>query len=370
MDVKVITRHAPTNYGSLLQSMATVVVIEKLGYNCEIIDYQRPGENGLKAIIVGLKKKPKWNKNIIKRFLYVIIRYPDEKLGELKFSTMRKKYLKMTRPFITGDNLSELKADIFMTGSDQVWGLMFDCDYDSNYFLSFVPSDIPKIAYAASFGKTGFSDAIIAEYKEMLSKYNGITVRENKAVELLNEWNITNDGQVLDPTLLLDAEEWSKYIKKNIRGKYILVYEIHNNPLLDEYAKNFSKEFNLPLIRISAILHQIFRGGKFIYRPDIDKFLSYIKNCTYLITDSFHGTVFGLIFNKEIIEVMPNNSTGSRNNSLLQLTGLTNRIIKNETDYSVIKNEINYEQVNQIIKKEKVVSLRKMKKLLQKNCNS
>ena len=341
MDVKVITRHAPTNYGSLLQSMATVAVIEKLGCNCEIIDYQRPNESGLRAIKVGLKIKQEWNKNIIKRILYIIIRYPVERLGELKFAALREKYLKMTRPFITGDDLSVLSADVFMTGSDQVWGTMFDSEYDQNYFLVFAPNNVRKVAYSASFGKNQFSDSIVEIYKKLLSKYDGITVREDSAVNLLNKWNIPNYGQVLDPALLLDAQDWSKYIKKDIKGKFILIYEIHNNPLLDEYAKNFSKKVKLPLIRISAILRQVFRGGKFIYRPDIDDFLSYINSCEYLITDSFHGTVFGLVFNKEIIEVMPNNTTGGRNYSLLKLVGLTDRIVKNQIDFSAIENRIN-----------------------------
>lgn len=101
------------------------------------------------------------------------------------------------------------------------------------------------------------------------------------------------------------------------------------------YAKKFADSVGLPLYRISPSLHQITRGGKFIYLPDLGDFLSFIKNCTYFITDSFHGTVFALIFNKQFVEILPNNNTGSRNQSILQLTGLMDRIIIDFNDFSI-----------------------------------
>lgn len=364
MDIKVITRHAPSNYGSLLQSVATQTILERLGHRCEIIDYVREDEHGLKAVKTTLKKKPAWNHNILKKAAYIILRYPVEKLAESKFSKMRKRYLKLTRRCRTHNELKSLDADIFMTGSDQVWGPALNGNYDSAYFLTFV-TDKPKIAYAASFGKTDFPAPTVEKYKEMLSAYSGITVRENRAVALLNQWGIPNYGQVLDPTLLLDSKVWSAFSEKEFsEHNYILVYEIHNNPELDACAKNFSKYKKLPLIRVSAILHQFSRGGKFVYRPDVKVFLSYIKNCSYLITDSFHGTVFGIIFNKEIIEVMPNNSTGSRNYSLLQLTGLTDRIVKSADDFSPAGCKIDYGSVNAIIAREREKSLDKLQRLL------
>ncbi len=364
MDIKVITRHAPSNYGSLLQAIATQTVLERLGHRCEIIDYVRDDEHGLKAVRTTLKKKPEWNHNILKEAAYIILRYPVEKLAEAKFSKMRKRYLKLTQRFRIHDEMMSLDADIFMTGSDQVWGPTLNGSYDSAYFLTFVANK-PIVAYAASFGKADFPVPTVEKYRQMLSAYSGITVRENRAVALLNEWGVPNYGQVLDPTLLLDFKIWSDFAEKNFsKHDYILVYEIHNNPELDAYAKNFSKNKRLPLIRVSAILHQISRGGKFVYRPDVKMFLSYIKNCSYLITDSFHGTVFGIIFNKEIIEVMPNNSTGSRNYSLLQLTGLTGRIVKSADDFSPADNAIDYGAVNAIIARERKTSLDKLQKLL------
>ena len=252
-----------------------------------------------------------------------------------------------------------------MTGSDQVGAPLLDGKYDKAYFLDFTSPNSQKVAYAASFGKTQFSEKIIKDYKHLLSQYNAITVRESHAVKLLQDWNIECKGQVLDPTLLLDAQEWSKYITKEIKGKYVLIYEIHNNPLLDDYAKRFAKHVGLPLIRISPSLHQISRGGKMIFCPSLGTFLSYIKNAQYIITDSFHGTAFAINFNKEFIEILPNNKTGSRNQSLLQLTGLEDRIIVNYNDYSLADKQINYAMVNEIMKKERQCSMHILSLLLE-----
>lgn len=363
MDIKVITRHAPSNYGSLLQSIATITILERLGHTCEIIDYIRDDEHGLKAVTTSLNGKQGWNGNPLKKLAYIALRYPEEKTAEIKFSRMRKKYLKLTQRCRAHEDLRLLDADVFMTGSDQVWGPTLNGQYDEAYFLSFVTGK-PRTAYAASFGRTDFTPQILAEYKKLLSTYSDIAVRENSAVDLLTQMGISCAGQVLDPTLLLTGEEWSKRIKRNMEGKYVLVYQLHNNPVLTDYALRFARHTGLPLYRISPTFHQIRRGGKFIYLPDLDEFLSYIKNCTYFLTDSFHGTAFALNFNKQFIEILPNNKTGSRNQSILQLTGLTDRILTDFSDFSMADKVIEYTSVNNILAKERQKSIAILKSLL------
>lgn len=200
----------------------------------------------------------------------------------------------------------------------------------------------------------------------MLSKYDAITVRENSAVNILKSINVECYGQVLDPTLLFNGDEWSKLINNNIEEKYVLVYQLHNNPILNDYAINFSKKVNLPLFRISPNFHQFKRGGKFIYLPELDEFLSYIKNSTYFITDSFHGTAFAINFNRQFIEILPNNKTASRNQSILQLTGLQDRIITDYNDFSIANKLINYNKVNAILSKEREKSKKILSDLIYK----
>ena len=366
MNIKVITRHGPSNYGSLLQSIATLKVLERLGHNAEIIDYQRKDERGLKAVLANVNHKSGYS-NPLKKLLYIIIRFPMEWLAQVKFDKMRKTYLKMTERCSCESDLRKLSADVFMTGSDQVWGPVLTESYDAHYFLDFVDDATPKVAYAASFGKTVFNDEIESTFKRLLTRYNHITVREDSAKAILDKWDIACDGQVIDPTLLLNKDEWSKFIKQDRAQGYVLIYQIHNNPKVNEYAKALAKKKGLKLYRVSPSLHQITRGGKLIYLPDLGDFLSAIKYCTYLVTDSFHGTCFAINFNKQFVEVLPENGTSTRNQSLLKLVGLTNRIAYNVNDLDIADELIDYREVNAIIQEERIKSVEVLKVMLNIN---
>lgn len=363
MDIKVITRHAPSNYGSLLQSIATLDILASLGLDAEIIDYQRKDERGLKATLAQLKQKDAFSNNTIKKFLYVLVRFPMESLAMSRFDKMRVRYLRMSERISDISGLKRIKADVFMTGSDQVWGPLYNGMYDPAYFLSFVHSG-KKVAYAASFGKTLFSDEIVSEYRHWLKMYDGIAVREDSAVDLLNAWGIACNGQVLDPTLMLNGKQWAAKIRKEIKGSFILVYQIHNDTKLNNYAKELSHRIGLPLIRVSPHLHQAGRGGKFVWCPDVTDFLAYVKGCQCLVTDSFHGTCFAINFNRPFIEVLPNTNTGTRNQSVLKLTGLGNRIVRNFNDFYLFYEAIDYSMVNNIIEKERSKSLKILQSLL------
>lgn len=370
MNIKVITRHSPSNYGSLLQSIATIKTIEKCGHTCEIIDYQRPDERGLNGVLTQLKAKDGFG-NPLKKLAYIAIRYPIEKFAQVRFDRMRKKYLKMTSRCSSHVDLKKISADSFITGSDQVWGPMMNGRYDSAYFLQFVSPGSKKLAYAASFGKTKFDEQTISDYKSMLAGYDKIAVRENSAVELIEGWGLTNCvGQVLDPTLLLNKEEWKKLLVKGsdtdkYKGKkYILVYQIHNDPKLSDYAKRLASHTGMDLLRVNPMLHQKSRGGKFICCPELGEFLALIDNASCIVTDSFHGTCFAINFGKQFIEILPNNATGTRNQSILELTGLSNRILRDFNDYSLINQMIDYNEVHHILEVEREKSVDVMKSLL------
>lgn len=372
MNVKVITRHTPSNYGSLLQSIATIMVIKRLGYQCKIIDYQRSDERGLAGVLSQLKFKKEYG-NPVKKLVYMAVRYPIERYAQLKFDKMRTKYLDMTPRCSSHEDLTKLSADVFLTGSDQVWGPMMNGNYDSAYFLQFVSNTSKssrKLAYAASFGKTQFDEKTIGDYKRMLNCYDKIVVRESSAVSLLADWGLTNCfGQVLDPTLLLDKKEWKQLLvnerdsQKYAKKKYILVYQIHNDSKLSDYAKCLAKHTGLELLRVNPYFHQMSRGGIFICCPDLGEFLALIDNASCIVTDSFHGTCFAINFGKLFIEILPNNSTGTRNQSILELTGLSDRILNDFNDYSLFDETIDYSIVHEVLNKERKRSLKLMSEL-------
>lgn len=366
MKVAVITRHAVTNYGSLLQAMATQQVIEDLGHSCEIIDYIRKNEHYSCLEKTLVNNKVNWNNNVIKRLLYLSLRQPECIWAGKKFEKAQNKYLKTTKRYTTNEQLKKEKpiADVYVTGSDQVWGPMVDKSYDSAYCLSFTNKEDKKIAYAASFGHTEMTEERKNYYKKWLSKYKNIAVREDSAVEILQDLDI-KASQVLDPTLLLDSQYWSQYCTPIAEKKYILIYQLHNDKKLGEYAKKVAKAKKLPLIRISTSLHQISREGKFKWAPELGQFLSYIKNAECMITDSFHGTAFAINFNTPFIEVLPNNKTGTRNMSILRLTKFTDRILQNPNDISLAQKPMNFTYANKVMKEKREESIKILKSMLE-----
>ena len=370
MNIKVITRHSPSNYGSLLQSIATSRVLEELGHRVEIIDYQRDDERGMGIVRSQLRTKDRFS-NPIKKILYAIIRYPIEVYAQRRFDRMRRRFLPLSTRFNSYEKLSALKADMFITGSDQVWGPTMSGYYDPAYFLNFVDDETPKVAFAASFGKTVFTEETISEYKVLLERYNKITVREDTAVDLINSWGLNNCiGQVMDPTLLLRHEEWLSFFNidrvklERLKEDYILAYFIHGSPEHISYALQLSKRMGKRILCVNPFLHKAMKGARFCWCPDVSIFLTLILNASFMITDSFHGTCFAINMNKQFIELLPLNGTSTRNQSLLAFTGLENRVVKDYNDYEWADRVIDYNGVNEILQKGRNDTFAKLKSRL------
>lgn len=358
MKVAVITRHAIINYGSILQALATQEIVESLGHNCEIIDYVREDEHYSKTEETILKRKSDWCNNWLKKHFYLAVRQPGTMIAGKKFEKAQRDYLNLTRRYSSKSELRANKpqADVYMTGSDQVWGPVADGSYDSSYCLSFIDDADKKISFASSLGHTEMSEELMKYYVKWLSRYNQMAVREDSAVEMLYGLGFEAQ-QVLDPTLLIDSKGWEKYLEPIPEKRYVLVYQLHNNPKLNEYAKRAAKEMKLPLVRVSPTLHHFNRGGKFVWTPSLGQFLSYIKNAECIITDSFHGTAFAINFNTSFVEILPNNKTETRNMSILKLIHLTNRILVDKNDLELAKCKVDFSYANEILKEKRKQSI-------------
>lgn len=365
MKVAVITRHAVFNYGSLLQTIAMEASIEELGAECEIIDYQRNDEDYHKIADV-LVKKTKWNKNLALRLIYKAVQSPKFRMMGKHFEKLRKDVIKTTKIYHSLDELKQDKpaADIYMTGSDQVWGPIGDDTYDPAYFLDFTDLDDVCVSYAASFGGTSFTEEILSDFQKQLKKYDVLTVREKSAVILIKKLGIKNVTQVLDPTLLHDSSYWSKMIKDEMPENYILIYQLHNNARMLEYAYKLAEKTGLKLVTMSSTAqHLAHRGSIHVFMPSLSEWLGYIKNARFMITDSFHGTAFAINFNTQFVNVLPE-GTATRNQSILELTGLETRVVTDYQDFSLFEKKIDYDRVNSIIQEKREESVKAFKNML------
>lgn len=361
MKISVITLHTVNNYGSVLQTYATQTILENMGHSVEFVDYWRKDNTGKASIDKALesafmkKHKNLWGKNAITKKL---VRLPVRIILAKKRAPM-KKFLKerihlTPHPYYSFEEiLSDVpEADIYMTGSDQVWNSTWNKGIERPFFLEYAPQNKKRIAFAASIGKTSLDDWEIGVTKEMLSKYNKISMREESGVEILSEIGIQAE-QVIDPTLMLDAKQWEKISKPyKHNNPYLLIYQLNTNTKMDKYAIDLAKKQGWEIVRISYGYSGKQKTGKCLVCPSVETLLGCFSGAECILTDSFHATAFSLNFNKEFVSVLPERFS-TRIESILSLTGTEARILGDYSDLSIVDNKIDYDYVNRILEEER-----------------
>ena len=352
-EVAIITLHYSDNYGSVLQAYALQTYLEKnRTINVSIIDYiQKYDAVNYKFFRTELyRKRPQ-------AFLADLLYFGKNRKRKASFESFRKNYLHMTAEKY--DSVKQLESlnegiDGFICGSDQIWN--FDCTngLDPAYFLSFAAADKKKISYAASFGQTQFAIDDIDKVKKYLQTFDLISIREKSMQEVL-EREIERPVQVvLDPTLLLCREEYDKLCDENLRKRiekpYIFVYMLEENLELLKYAKRYAEQTALKLVYISNISKKgqlVLKKYKNAYGVDPGNFLTYIKYAECIITNSFHATVFSVLYEKKFCTFKTKHSF-PRMLDLLDNLKLNDRIFDDKFD---MNKDIDYKMANDHLEK-------------------
>lgn len=331
--IEIITFHKVYNYGAALQAYATVKFLEECGFEAEIIDYYANNLKGYGTIKSALREVANENHNIFIRLLYAFIKVPSYKRLKKRFDYFVENNLPITKPYYSGEELKKdlPVADAYCTGSDQVWNNYYTRIFEGAYFLEFVPEKYPCFSIASSFGKKEFNETDQKYIKDHLKKYEYISVREKTGIEILNKIGIKNASVMLDPTLLVSMKLWETFAADiEIKEPYILVYQLHGDSNAMNAAIEFGKRNKMKVIRIVTMYHQMRPGCKNIIVPDVNEWVAYFKNASYVFTDSFHGTVFSIIFKRKIGVTVPL-LAGNRITDLLEMIG-AEKIILNDMD--------------------------------------
>ena len=341
--IALLTMHQVKNYGSVLQTLATQTIFESYNYDVEVIDYRRNWETpwGYWFCI------PEKNiKDVLRQLMY----FPSKVIQYFVFRKFLRQYIKLTHKVYTcSDDFKKypVQADVFCTGSDQVWNSGWNHGVIEEYYLSFTDSP-NKIAYAASIGNIEIDNNEIEKIRPYLKKYKYITVREKSAVELINSMIEGEARLVLDPTLQLSRIDWEKLIdcRKRKEANYVLLIQLNRNHEFDDFAVEFAKRHNKKLLRLCLRVDQMILPGKPVIIPKVENYVNLIKYADFVLTDSFHAVSFSLNFNKQFLCVLPS-TYSTRLKSILDLTMLTSRIVDNYEVYDYM--QIDYEKVNPII---------------------
>lgn len=367
--IGIITFHKPINYGSILQAWALQKVFQNNGYYSEIIDYE-PQE--LKHLYETSIKDARGFKRIVKR-MFLFRRTVD--LQRKRFDDFKKNNLSISESqFYYDSDFSGISNayDILVSGSDQVWNTnIMDCD--PVFFLPF-PFAGKKIAYACSVNEGCANDRFKEDWlRKWLNQYSFISIRETSGVDKVDSFlkNTKKIYNTLDPTLLLDEHTYRSLMGDRIVDeKYIFLYNMWTKTEGLKAAKLISKKLGLPVYTLTNQMDLI-RISKYIIngiKVDLTHigpkdFLNFIYHAKFVLTDSFHGTAFSIIFNKQFLSLNSHVDKVTYKNderliSILSHESLKERFIKIEDIYGFdLSKQIDYKKVNQYIDSVKIQSL-------------
>lgn len=366
MKLAVVTLHRVYNYGSVLQAYATQKVLEKKGHEVQIVDYITPQRTKKKIFFQAPANEMKKG---IKLFAYRMAKIGSLLLKEKTFGSFIKKNLHLTKEYVTAEDLEKDPpiADIYITGSDQVWNSLYNEGIDRGFFLDFLPDESTRLAFVASFGKTQLDESEVNITKKYIQKYKGLSVREDAAKHILNKLGREDAIQLIDPTLQLTGDEWREIASKRlVKERYLILMLLYNEDNhATEYARKIADEKGLKLVKISWELKKPQLVDKLFTHRSPEDFLSLFANAEFVVTNSFHGLAFSINLHRQFV-VVPRNEFNSRIESLLTLTGLNNRMVKTEKEVEQCMNTIiNYIEVEEYLNQERTKANKFIEEMIQ-----
>lgn len=367
MKIGILTFSNGYNYGAILQCYALQQYLRNNNVDAEVVNFKKEKQYGSCNLL-----SPAYVLRKFYSFMYKI----DIKKKRQKFDDFFNENINFSpTKEINEENISDYvkKYDILIFGSDQIWN-MSEKIYDrSNVYFGDFDFCGKKVSYAASFGESiEIAQNNINFIKDKLEQFSAISVREKSGCDFLSNNNIKNTF-VVDPTLLLTKTEWELLCRssksKKIPSKYILYYSVNCRKYSWSVAKKLSKLTGLKVINLEE--HPKILGAGFIndYCEGPNEFLELIKNAEYIVTNSFHGTVFSILFQKKLVPVFDTNEgeviKEERKYSLLEMAGLLDIVTTNDNFKDVkVYNNINYKEVEKNIGH----LVNKSKKFLNENC--
>lgn len=368
--IGIVSCYFQHNYGSMLQALATQMALDKLNYENETVDISGFNHEIKKAKLLYFAKasltsdillsKLGMAKNVlIKKFSkneYVAM----SRIRAEKFDNFSKKWFRMSPQYTSkkelGNSCKESYSGV-LVGSDQLWlPGNIAADY---YTLNFVPETVNTIAYATSFGQSSLPKDSARKAALFLKKIRHIGVREESGQKLVKELAGRDVPVVCDPTLLFTGEEWLSIQKDEpiVEDKYILCYFLGNNPPHREFAKRLKKATGCKIVALTHLDEFVKSDEGYAdetpYNVDPADFLNLIRNATYVCTDSFHCSVFSMLYKKVFFTFRryarkTKSSTNSRLDTLFRLAGVSGRILEGTEDIQkCLSMEIDYDSVHQ-----------------------
>lgn len=328
-----------TNYGSALQSWALNYVIKKMGYFSKLVDYcpyilkDKDPLNPFKNM---------WDKDDESRLMCELT-MPAIKKNYKKFDGFYNAQFVKTKPYIP-ENFNDISVEVdsFVCGSDTIF-CPDEFGIDDGYYANFSCMKNNAVAYAASFGDPHFTKEGLETLNGRLKNFKALGLRENLMIPYVKRHTKVPVQKVLDPTLLLRAEDFDKITaEKQLAEPYVLLYARRYNPKMEVFAEKIASENNLRIVEISLRANNSEKGHVMRYDAGVEEFLSLVKHAKFVVTNSFHGMIFSVQFLKPFV-IFSREQCDTKIIELLDMFGLSDRmLVTGEEKYK----EIDYAKVH------------------------
>ena len=348
-NIGILTQPLRNNYGGTLQNYALQEVLRNLGYNPITLNYDNLSFHDILNRYFLF-----FYKLLHLEFDFGLILSPLRKKNYTEnFRIFESKHIKkenVGKGIVKKEKVDSLNLDAIIVGSDQTWRPAYNKGpLLGNMFLDFYSQkDIVKISYAASFGletPSEFNPKQIELFSTLLKAFKAVSVREKSAVSICKNYFGVEASQVLDPTLLLSRDKYESLCNHIDDTDYVAVYILD----LNSHKKSLIEQICQKLNKKAIFIGTKERNGFF---QSIEDWLGYIKNSKFLITDSFHGTVFAIIFNIPFLNLFNNFRGKDRVNSLCSLFELTDHLldVNSAHDFNPsLSKEINWRRSNNLL---------------------
>lgn len=373
MKIGIVTYVKCDNYGAELQAFAMQYVYNKLGYDAEVLDLEKQNKDissSLSTIVPAIVNRFKtYGINAPYKILQLVWDVIQRKKTKKSFAAeIQKKHelytqffnekIKHSSKYYTLKNVytEDMPYDVYVAGSDQIWNYMHT-DYLDIYFLEFANRfKARKIAYAASLSVPDLPARLHADYKRYFENMDSIAVRELNGKDIVEKYSNKKATVVLDPTLLVRKQEWRQNVANEIKKgeKYVLIYTLSGSKYIRNLAKSIAKQIgdDCKVVNIKSDFRPEKNDGiEHLYQIGPKEWVGLIMNAAYMVTDSFHGTAFSINFNIPFTTLLnPSSNMNSRALSILEITGLKDRIIYDDGSNLLPKTlTVDYDRVNPII---------------------
>ena len=372
--IGVITYFYYYNYGTMLQGYALRRAFDRLGkgnVKAEIIDCRYGEKKISKVELIKIRFRRLFVYFTQLRRIIKLAKYKDEQTYRRPaFDQFAKMNCCLSeKTYRCSEDLygNPPQYDIYVTGSDQTWSPKIGLR--DSLFLGFAPEGKVRVAYAPSIGVTTYTEEQSAYVKERLAKYKLVSCREKYGTEILNNISPVKVETVLDPTFMVYPQEWREIaVKPSFKGKYILCYFIGDRKYYRDFAKQLSKQLQLPLVYIPVSYMDFTHGDNMMWTAGPREFLGLIDNAEVVLTDSFHGSIFSINLNKNFYSFIKHAGLSAMDNmrilDILDRMSLRDRLQSEYKGGKIDYKEIDYTKTNELLAAERKISEAYLNKII------